>query len=129
MSHVCITIGQGYKSRYKCINDPSPYCRGDDLVGMNDRAIRMLTAMLAGDLLLLRNGFLFADGNRRFYLYGNRLSHDECATAMLLLLHAGLIRPMTDGSSPAITQQAVTEYGFEVAKEIPAFQTEVYRLV
>ncbi len=130
--HVKITAGFGPEARSlvvrdrKCEPDSSEAIRGE-VIDLDDASIRMLTAMLAGDPLVLKNGFLFEDGNRRFYLYGQRLTDVECDTAMLLLT-AGLIRPMMGGPSPALTQQSVNEYGFHVAKEIRAFRTEVYDL-
>jgi hypothetical protein len=126
--HVKITAGIGPEAKSIVIADVKSDAYLSDAVDFDDAALRMLTAMLAGDLMVRKDGFLFQDGEPRFYLYGQQQNVDECLTRELLS-NAGCIELVLGLSlSPALKYFAVTDFGWHLAKEIRTFRTEVYNL-
>lgn len=85
----------------------------------------MMTAMLAGDPLVQKDGILFVDGINRLFLYGQMLP-DEQRYTVITLLNADIIASMPPAPSPAIVQFRVTEFGFEVAKELRKLRAKFF---
>jgi hypothetical protein len=127
--HIVAKAVFGGRTHDLYVKDPHPYCGHSDTQALSDSEVRMLTAVIAGDPLVKKDGFLFADGEPRFYLFGQQQTENEGVWDLNVLVAAGLIKEWPGGSaSPALIPYRVTEHGFAVAKALKAFRAKVYDL-
>ena len=96
--------------RHLLLDDVRDLCEcadGKDLE-FTPKAMALLSCMLNGDPLVLKEGYLFHDNKPQCTLYGQRFEDME---SYRLLRDGGCIEQMEGGPSPAITQYRVSTIG------------------